>query len=57
MLLAKRRTSRFSHATGWGGYSKPAPGPDIVLVLYGIQLEAEEENEIEIGREEREFVV
>lgn len=35
MLLAKRRTSRFSHDTSTGGYSNPAPGPDILCYLYG----------------------
>ena len=29
MLVAKRRTSRFSHVTASGGYSCPAPGADI----------------------------
>jgi hypothetical protein len=32
MLLAKRRTSRFSHVTSYGGYSNPAPGPLILIV-------------------------
>ena len=27
MLFAKSSTSRFSHETSCGGYSKPAPGP------------------------------
>ena len=30
MLFAKRRTSRFSQETSAGGYSKPAPGLDIL---------------------------
>jgi hypothetical protein len=30
MLLANRRTSLFNQETSSGGYSKPAPGPDIV---------------------------
>jgi hypothetical protein len=30
MLFAKSRTSLFSQETSTGGYSKPAPGPDIL---------------------------
>jgi hypothetical protein len=33
MLFAKRRTSLLSQDTSWGGYSKPAPGPLILIVL------------------------
>lgn len=33
MLLAKRSASRLSHCTGWGGYSKPTPGPLIVKLV------------------------
>jgi hypothetical protein len=32
MLVAKSKTSRFSHVTASGGYACPAPGPDIVSV-------------------------
>jgi hypothetical protein len=32
MLVAKSRTSRFSHVTASGGYSCPAPGADMVTI-------------------------
>lgn len=31
MLFANRRTSLFSHETSCGGYSKPTPGPLILI--------------------------
>lgn len=39
MLLAKRSTSRLSHDTGIGGYSKPTPGPLILLFYERIWME------------------
>jgi hypothetical protein len=36
MLLAKRRTSRLSQVTSWGGYSNPTPGP-LILVIGSVQ--------------------
>lgn len=35
MDWAKSRASRFSHATSVGGYSKPAPGPDMMMMAMG----------------------
>jgi hypothetical protein len=39
MLVAKSKTSRFSHVTASGGYACPAPGPDMFSDSFKVEMD------------------